>query len=189
MKCARNSALLLRVLSVAMLALLTCSTSGDCDSQEKTSPVGKAEPERNASNASADGSDSFIERAPDGHLIVELEDMLFGASDAVLRKELDGMKVELVGQWVTRGKAPGGGEQFLAAKLFRDDDRVFGTPTGPIIETDHPPQLPAMTWVKITGTASFPVIDGKRQAVVRAKTIEKTEAPADEFRRYYMVGC
>ncbi len=49
------------------------------------------------------------------------------------------------------------------------------------IHPDSKPGLPDMTWVKVSGTASFPVVGGDRHPLIEKATIEKTDPPEDTF--------
>jgi uncharacterized membrane protein YcgQ (UPF0703/DUF1980 family) len=39
--------------------------------------------------------------------------------------------------------------------------------------------LPEMTWIKIIGTPSFPVENGRRVSVLKAEKVEKTDPPEE----------
>jgi hypothetical protein len=36
-----------------------------------------------------------------------------------------------------------------------------------------------MTWIKITGTATFPIENGRRISVLKAERVEKTDPPEE----------
>jgi uncharacterized membrane protein YcgQ (UPF0703/DUF1980 family) len=36
-----------------------------------------------------------------------------------------------------------------------------------------------MTWVKVVGTATFPIENGKRTAVIQATSVEETKPPEE----------
>jgi hypothetical protein len=39
------------------------------------------------------------------------------------------------------------------------------------------PKLPEMTWIKVTGIATFPIENGRRISVLKAERVEKTDPP------------
>jgi len=41
------------------------------------------------------------------------------------------------------------------------------------------PEVPEMTWVKVTGKATFPIERGRRVSVVKAEKVEKTDPPEE----------
>jgi hypothetical protein len=49
------------------------------------------------------------------------------------------------------------------------------------IEAVQLPKVPEMTWIKITGTATFPIENGRRAALLQAERVEKTEPPAESM--------
>jgi uncharacterized membrane protein YcgQ (UPF0703/DUF1980 family) len=52
-------------------------------------------------------------------------------------------------------------------------------PIATLVETDRLPDLPEMTWIKITGTPTFPIENGRRVSVLKADKVEKTEPPEE----------
>jgi uncharacterized membrane protein YcgQ (UPF0703/DUF1980 family) len=50
-------------------------------------------------------------------------------------------------------------------------------PVSTLIESDEMPRVSDMTWLKVTGTATFPLRNGKRTPVIRAVSVEKTPRP------------
>jgi uncharacterized membrane protein YcgQ (UPF0703/DUF1980 family) len=49
------------------------------------------------------------------------------------------------------------------------------------IEPQQKPDLPDMTWVKVTGKASFPVEGGKRKPLIQNAVIEKIDPPEKPY--------
>lgn len=52
-------------------------------------------------------------------------------------------------------------------------------PVAVLAEGSAKPELPEMSWVKITGTATFPVENGKRIAILKADKVEKCNPPEE----------
>ena len=75
------------------------------------------------------------------------------------------------------------GNRFKAVRMFMTCCAADARPVATIVESETPPGVEEMTWVKITGIATFPVENGKRQAVLKAHVVEKT-SPPDESMLY-----
>jgi uncharacterized membrane protein YcgQ (UPF0703/DUF1980 family) len=52
-------------------------------------------------------------------------------------------------------------------------------PVATLVEVEKMPDLPEMTWIKIIGTPSFPVENGRRVSVLKAEKVEKTDPPEE----------
>jgi uncharacterized membrane protein YcgQ (UPF0703/DUF1980 family) len=100
----------------------------------------------------------------------------YAANDADLRKDFEGKVVEVVAQCVPDGKAHPAGAGFRLARwgttVGGDVIPVFG----PAVEIDEPLRIPTMTWVRVTGTVTYPKLNGRRQAVIKATSVVETAA-------------
>ncbi len=122
----------------------------------------------------------YLQRSPDGNIVAEVLDLLYAAQDEGLRKDFEGKKVELVGQLMPdKSGGANGVPRFKAVRMFMTCCAADARPVATLVETDKLPELPEMTWVKITGVSTFPMEKGKRTAVLQAERVEKT-APPDE---------
>jgi uncharacterized membrane protein YcgQ (UPF0703/DUF1980 family) len=54
-------------------------------------------------------------------------------------------------------------------------------PVSVAVQSDRPADFPAMTWLKVTGRATFPFENGRRTALVVADSVTEVEAPAETF--------
>jgi uncharacterized membrane protein YcgQ (UPF0703/DUF1980 family) len=54
-------------------------------------------------------------------------------------------------------------------------------PVATLVECEKLPDFPEMTWVKVTGTSTFPTENGRRTAVLVATKVEKTEPPEESM--------
>ena len=54
-------------------------------------------------------------------------------------------------------------------------------PVATLIEAEAKPEMPEMAWVKITGTATFPIENGRRIAVLKADKVEATKPPDESM--------
>jgi len=64
-------------------------------------------------------------------------------------------------------------------RMFMTCCAADARPVATLVEAVTMPAFPEMTWVKITGTPSFPVEKGRRVSVLQAEKVEKTEPPPE----------
>jgi uncharacterized repeat protein (TIGR03943 family) len=140
---------------------------------------GKAGAPAAAQSAAAAPPNDYLQRTPEGHIVAEVLDLLYAAQDNVLRKDFDGKTVELIGQLMPDATNNPTGNRFKAVRMFMTCCAADARPVATLVEAAKAPGLPEMTWIKITGTATFPVENGRRTAVLKADRVEKTEPPAE----------
>jgi uncharacterized membrane protein YcgQ (UPF0703/DUF1980 family) len=123
----------------------------------------------------------YLQRTPEGYIIAEVLDLLYAAQDNVLRKDFEEKKVQLIVQFMPDNSAKTTGNRFKGVRMFMTCCAADARPIATLIEADKLPEIPEMTWVKIVGTATFPIERGKRISVVRAEKVEKTEPPPENM--------
>jgi uncharacterized repeat protein (TIGR03943 family) len=121
----------------------------------------------------------YLQRTPDGHIVAEVLDLLYAAQDNALRKDFEGKPVELIGQLMPDASNNASGKRFKAVRMFMTCCAADARPVAVLAEGDAKVELPEMSWVKITGTATFPVENGKRIAVLKAEKVEKCNPPEE----------
>lgn len=125
--------------------------------------------------------DSYVQRTPEGYLEAEVLDLLYAAQDNTLRKVFEGKTVQLVGQLMPD---PADGEKahrFKAVRMFMTCCAADARPVATSVEAAQLPKVPEMTWIKITGKATFPIENGRRAALLQADKVEKTEPPPESM--------
>ena len=125
----------------------------------------------------------YLQRTPEGFIMAEVLDLLYAAQDNTLRGDFEGKTVELVGQLMPDKATDGGGKRFKAVRMFMTCCAADARPVATLVEVEKLPDFPEMTWIKITGTATFPTENGRRTAVLKATKIEKS-GPPDETMLY-----
>jgi uncharacterized repeat protein (TIGR03943 family) len=121
----------------------------------------------------------YLVRTKEGYIVAEVLDLLYAAQDNILRQDFEGKKVELVGQIMPDSSSTAGGNRFKAVRMFMTCCAADARPVATLVEAEKVPDFPEMTWVKITGTPSFPIEKGRRISVLKAEKVEKTEPPAE----------
>ena len=134
-----------------------------------------ATPEPAADSKTAD----YLVRTPDGMIVAEVLDLLYAAQDNLLRKDFEGQRVQLVGQFMPDSSSNACGNRFKAVRMFMTCCAADARPVATLAEAEKLPAFPEMTWVKITGIATFPVEKGRRISVLHAEKIEKAEPPSE----------
>jgi uncharacterized membrane protein YcgQ (UPF0703/DUF1980 family) len=77
--------------------------------------------------------------------------------------------------------ASAGGPRFKAVRMFMTCCAADARPIAALVETAELPNLPDMTWIKITGTSTFPIENGRRISVLKADKVEKTTPPEESM--------
>ena len=122
----------------------------------------------------------YLTRTPEGNIVAEVLDLLYAAQDNVLRKDFEGKRVQLIGQLMPdKTSAAQGAVRFKAVRMFMYCCAADSRPVATLVEADKMPDLPEMTWIKIIGTPSFPVENGRRVSVLKAEKVEKTDPPEE----------
>ena len=141
--------------------------------------VGAAVPAAGSQPATEKTTADYLVRTPDGKIVAEVLDLLYAAQDNLLRKDFEGQRVELVGQFMPDSSNNAGANRFKAVRMFMTCCAADARPVATLVEAEKLPAFPEMTWVKITGIPTFPVEKGRRISVLKAEKIEKAEPPAE----------
>jgi len=132
-----------------------------------------------AANAQPAPPQDYLQRTPDGRIVAEVLDLLYAAQDNALRKDFEGKPVELIGQLMPDTTNNPNGTRFKAVRMFMTCCAADARPVAALVEGQSAPKLPEMTWVKVTGTATFPIENGRRIAVLKADKVEKCNPPEE----------
>ena len=147
-----------------------------------TEPVAAATTDPTATTAGEAAIPEYLQKTPDGFVIVEVLDMLYAVQDSQLRKDFEGRTVQLIAQMMPQKAAPGGAEnRFKAVRMFMTCCAADARPVATLVETSPLPDLPEMTWVRIVGKATFPVENGKRAAIIQATSVQQTKPPEESM--------
>ena len=146
-------------------------------------PTKDGAPAADSASAQPPAPQDYLQRTPDGRIVAEVLDLLYAAQDNALRKDFEGKPVELIGQLMPDASNNASGKRFKAVRMFMTCCAADARPVATLVETDALPKLPEMTWIKVTGTATFPIENGRRIAVLKADKVEKS-APPEETMLY-----
>jgi uncharacterized repeat protein (TIGR03943 family) len=167
-------------------------TLTDASSLGKPSRPGTNQEDSSEKSASPDasapvGSDAlnesplpdYLKKTPDGNVEIEVLDMLYAAQDQMLRKDFENRKIELIAQFMPDSSESKHPNRFKAVRMFMTCCASDARPVATFVDMDPIPALPEMTWIRIVGQATFPMENGKRQALIKGFKVEKTKPPED----------
>ncbi len=123
----------------------------------------------------------YLQRTPDGRIVAEVLDLLYAAQDNALRKDFEDKPVELIGQLMPDATNNASGKRFKAVRMFMTCCAADARPVATLFEIEKKPEMPEMSWIKVTGTATFPVENGRRIAVLKADRVEKCNPPEESM--------
>ncbi len=132
-----------------------------------------------AAGQPASAANDYLERTSEGYIVAEVLDLLYAAQDINLRKDFEGKTVQLVGQLMPDTTQNAKGNRFKAVRMFMTCCAADARPVAALVEADQLPTVPEMTWIKIVGTATFPIENGRRTAILKADKVEKVDPPSE----------
>jgi len=125
--------------------------------------------------------DDYRIRTPEGYIKVEVLDLLYAAQVSSLRRDFEGQTVQLIGQLQPATSHNPKGNRFQAVRMFMMCCAADIRPIGTLVEASQLPNLPKMSWVKITGQALFPIENGTRTTIIKATLVEPTTSPEEQM--------
>jgi uncharacterized repeat protein (TIGR03943 family) len=125
------------------------------------------------------GPPDYLQRTTEGRIVAEVLDLLYAAQDNALRKDFEDKAVELIGQLMPDTSNNGSGKRFKCVRMFMTCCAADARPVATLVESPILPNVPEMTWIKVTGTATFPIENGRRIAVLKADRVEKCNPPEE----------
>ncbi len=138
----------------------------------------------NPASAASDAT-QYIQRTPDGHLLLEVTDLLFAADDDTLRPQMEGRTAEMIGQFMP-AKDDASGQRFQLVRMFMVCCAADARPVAVAVEKPADSQtraatdkLPELGWVRVTGKVEFPLENGRRVVVLRADKAAPTDPPKE----------
>ncbi len=127
--------------------------------------------------------ESFMPTTEDGEIKISVMDLLYAAQEPMLRQELAGKPVEVIGQLMEESDANPYGNRMKLVRMYMNCCAADARPVGAIIEVPSKVDVPTLSWVVVKGTLSFPMEGGKPLAVLKVRSLEPTDPP-DETMLY-----
>ena len=142
-------------------------------------------PAANNPPAAATDATQYIQRTPDGHLLLEVTDLLFAADDDTMRPQMEGRTAEMIGQFMP-AKDDASGRRFQLVRMFMVCCAADARPVAVAVEKPADAtlraaadKLPELGWVRVTGKVEFPLENGRRVAVLQADKVTPTDPPKE----------
>lgn len=160
--------------------------------QAPASPTAPSDPTATApatnapSTLPAESSDKpapadYLIRTPEGYIVTELLDLLYSVQDMQLRKDFEGKTVQLIAQAMPAPKTGDVQNRFKAVRMFMTCCAADAKPIATLVQFDDAASVPEMSWVKIIGTATFPIENGKRISLLQASSVQPTTPPEESM--------
>lgn len=124
-------------------------------------------------------ADDFL-RWESGNIYAEVSDLLFAAEEPILRKELEGQRVELIGQF-----QPGRSERFKLSRQFTICCEEEAERIALWIESKDKTAYKKDAWLRVVGIATFEEKSGRYTALLKAEKVTPTKAPPPEEELIY----
>lgn len=116
-----------------------------------------------------------------GQVRAQIVDFLYAAQLPEIREQLENKPVEVTGQLMPAKTNNPKGNRFVVIRMMMTCCAADAQPVALPIEPQHNPDLPDMTWIKVTGKAVFPLEGGQRKPLIQNAVIEKMDAPEDPY--------
>ncbi|MGH8046130.1 MAG: TIGR03943 family putative permease subunit [Chthoniobacterales bacterium] len=116
-----------------------------------------------------------------GDVQAEVIDLLYAAQLPEMRPTFENKQIEVIGQLMPAKENNPKGDRYDLVRMFMTCCAADAQPIALPVHPAAKPDLPDMTWVKITGKAVFPIVAGQRRPLVENATVEKTQPPEDTF--------
>jgi len=129
--------------------------------------------------SSAMDSSTYLVKNEKGQIKTEAIDLLFAAQEEGLRPDFENKEIEITGQFLPAKAHNPRGDRFALSKLYITCCANDGRAIAVTVQAPNAGKFPDMTWLKVTGRATFPVEDGRRIPLIVAETVEPTDAPPD----------
>jgi uncharacterized repeat protein (TIGR03943 family) len=126
-------------------------------------------------------SSSYLPRNAKGQITAQTIDLLYAAEEPTMREDFDNKAVEMIGQILPAKTGNATGNRFNLVRMFVMCCAADARPVAVTVETNTPADQPEMSWVRVTGKATFPVEGGRRVPVVVADSVTACDPPDDTF--------
>ena len=133
-----------------------------------------------AAGQPADPAD-YMPRNEAGQIKAQTVDLLYAAEEPTMRQDFEGKEVELVGQYMPAKTNNPQGNRFNLVRMFVMCCAADARPVAVTIQSSKAENLPEMSWIKVTGKATFPLEGGRRVPVVVADSITPSDPPEESF--------
>jgi uncharacterized repeat protein (TIGR03943 family) len=127
------------------------------------------------------GDDTYISKNAAGQIKAQTIDLLYAAEEPTMRADFEGKEVEVIGQFMPASENNTQKDRFNLVRMFIICCAADARPIAISVQTDQPHGIAEMSWIKVTGTASFPLEGGRRVPLLVAKNVTPCDPPEETF--------
>lgn len=124
---------------------------------------------------------SYLARNERGVIQAQTADLLYAAQEPTMREDFENKDVELVGQFMPARSNNARGDRFDLVRMYVMCCAADARPVAILVQGQRPENFPEMSWVKVTGKATFPLEGGRRIPVIQATSVIASEPPPESF--------
>ena len=127
------------------------------------------------------GAKPSLPRNEAGQITIQTIDLLYAAEEPAMRADFENNEVELIGQYMPARAHNSEGDRFNLVRMFVVCCAADARPVAVTVQTAKKDSIAEMSWVKVTGKATFPVEGGQRIPMVVAKEVALCDPPEETF--------
>jgi len=124
-------------------------------------------------------SDEYLPKGKSGNVLAQVTDLLYATQDSSLRGDFDGKKIEMIGQLMPDNANNSTGTRFKLVRMLMVCCAADARPIAVVVDAGQKPQIEDMSWVRVTGYATFPIEGGRTVAIVKADSVAVTDPPEE----------
>ncbi len=136
--------------------------------------------EPSGSQPSVDLGD-YLKRDDEGRIEAQSMDLLYASMDASMRQDFEDKSVSMIGQFLPAKTKNAKGDRFDLVRMYVMCCASDAKAVAVSVQTSEQPKIPEMSWVKITGKATFPLEGGKHVPVIEAASVTPCDPPDETF--------
>ena len=123
----------------------------------------------------------YMPKTPEGLIKAQTVDLMYAAQEPTMRSDFENKEVEMIGQFMPARSNNAAGNRFSLVSMFVMCCAADARPVAVNIQTKTPAAMPEMSWVKVTGKATFPIEGGRSVPVVIADSVQPCDPPDESF--------
>ena len=124
---------------------------------------------------------SYLPKNEAGQIKAQTVDLLYAAEEPTMRADFENKEVELIGQFMPARETNAQGDRFNLVRMFVICCAADARPVAISVQMNKSESIAEMSWVKVTGKASFPVESGRRVPLVIADSVTLCDPPEETF--------
>lgn len=126
-------------------------------------------------------SSDYLPRNAAGQIKAQTVDLMYAAEEPVMREDFENKQVEMIGQYMPAKRKNADGNRFNLVRMFVNCCASDAQPVAVSVQVKEPSKAVEMSWVKVIGTATFPMEGGRRTPVVVAESVTPCDPPEESF--------